>query len=418
MTVFASSTAVKKITSFISIMVAVAIPLRAIGVAPQQGALALALIGALIVFFRSPQSQHLVKQAITSRTGILIGSIFAAWTITVFFSIAPLGSLKIGGRTGLFLLAVILVWSVLRAHQENHRLMWKIFIVAALLSATTAALSLAGMPMVLSIIKADFVRKEIPAGAFKAFGASALCMIPVVVWAGRRVSGRWRIWAYAYLPLAIFVIFQTQNHAALAGLLAMIGTGMTVIILNKHRHTKILFVIAIAVVASIMAWIRSDRLVFTTRNIDGMYLPEWLIDPHRQQIWKFAYNKFLENPWFGNGIDQLNKLSGAHEIAADIGNSAFLIPSHPHNWALEILTEAGIIGFLPVVIALGYVAWRLIRHFLKTQDEGALAQLTLIAGFWASALFNFSIWAVWWQLTFFILFAIVSAAPPDKKKQS
>jgi len=407
-------------------MVSISIPLRAIGVAPQQGALILSLIGALIIQYQSTEARHLTWQALTSRRGIIISAVFVTWAITVPFSFAPLGSLEIGGRTGTFLLGVVFVWAALKTYEDVHELLWKTLVIASITSAVVSIGALQGISEIISIIKVDFNRPEAPtlelqvfaaSVAFKAFAASTICMFPIVVWAGRRLGGAWRFWAYVYLPLSIIVILKTQNHAAIAGLLAMTITGMTVVVLNKHRHAKTLLVFSFIVATSILAWVRSDRLVFTTRNLDGMYLPEWLIDPHRQQIWKFAFNKFLENPWFGNGIDQLNKLSGAHETARDLGATAFLIPSHPHNWALEILAEAGVLGFLPVVIALAYVAWQLIRKLLKTQDEGALAQLTLLAGFWASALFNFSIWAVWWQLTFFILFAIVSAAPPEKHKQ-
>lgn len=398
-------------------MVAIAIPLRVSGVAPQQGALGLALIGALVIFACDAETRHHVKHAITSRTGILISAIFVVWAISLFFSVNPLGSLKIGGRTGLFVLGITIIWAAIKPHQENHVLIGKIFVVAALGSLIAAVLSLSGVSVILSILKFDFTNSHIPTVALKAFAASVLCMVPVVIWAGRRIGGQWRFWAYAYLPLAVVMILQSHNRAALAGLLAMITAGIIVLLLTNHRHTRLLTFAAVAVSTAILVWLRNDRFVMTARNLDGMYLPEWLIDPHRQQIWKFAFHKFLDHPWFGNGIDQLNKLSGAHEIAPSLGNTAFLIPSHPHNWALEILAETGILGFLPVLIAITYIAWKLIGGFLKTQDEGAIAQLTLVAGFWASALFNFSIWAVWWQLTFFILFAFIAATPPDKHKR-
>ena len=397
-----------------SVMVAVSVPLRVSGVAMQQAALILALIGALIIFCVKAEIRSLVKQTITSRLGALVGSIFLVWTITVFFSFDPLGSLKIGGRTGLFILAVTIVWAVLKTHQENYDLLLKVFICAAFVSCSAAALSLAGVPMILSIVKANLDLVEVPRLAFKAFAASALCMLPVIIWAGRRIGGPWRFWAYAYLPLVIVVIMEAENRSSLAGLLAMIGAGMVVVILNKHRHSKTLFLFAVAGGTAILAWIRHDRMVMTTRHLKGMYLPEWLVDPHRQLIWKFAYHKFLDHPWFGNGIDQLNRLAGAHTVAPGLGKTAYLIPSHPHSWFLEVLAESGIIGVLPVIITLAYISWELTNHFLNTQDEGALARLTLMAGFWASALFNFSIWAVWWQLTFFMLFAIISAAPPAK----
>ncbi|HEY9164338.1 MAG TPA: hypothetical protein VIN57_06980, partial [Magnetovibrio sp.] len=111
----------------------------------------------------------------------------------------------------------------------------------------------------------------------------------------------------------------------------------------------------------------------------------------------------------GNGIDQLNRLPGAKAVVPGLASDAATVPSHPHNWALEILSETGLVGFLPLVIALAFIAWKIARNYMRDDNEADLVLFALMTGFWASALFNFSIWAVWWQLTFTVLFAIVAA---------
>ncbi|MCR4378470.1 MAG: O-antigen ligase family protein [Rhodospirillales bacterium] len=412
-TPFPQVTPANKIAAFVAIMAAIAIPLRMIGVAPQQTALGLALAGALALYYTNAEIRKLIKQALTSNIGMFVGVIILTWAITVPFSLAPLGSLKIGGRTFVFLLGIVFVWAALKNHEDIHELLWKILVTSGVVSASIPVLLLGVVPMVYPLNLNSVVTLAL---TFKAFAAPTLCMIPIVIWAGRRLSGQWRFWAYAHAPLAIAVLLLTHNRAALAGLLAMIVTGMAMIIFTKYRHTKILFVLSGIAGIIILAWVRNERLPLVAASVEGMYLPEWLIDPHRQRIWQFAYERFLEAPWFGNGIDQLRMLSGATLTVPGLGNTAALIPSHPHNWALELLAETGIVGFLPVLATLIFVAWRLTKRFIRTHDEGALAQLTLMAGFWGSALFNFSIWAVWWQLTFFTLFAIVSAAPQNKNK--
>lgn len=414
MTVFSHPTLGPKTAAFVAVMIAIAIPLRVIGVAPQQLPLGLALIGALILCCISANMRQRLMQALTSKTAMFIGAIALAWAITIPFSLSPLGSAKIGGRTFLILFGAVLLWAALKANEDTHELLWKVLIVSAIIGTSAALLSLIGVPGILSVMKLNFGIVEIPPLAFKAFAASALSSIPIVIWAGRRLGRNWRFWAYAHAPLAVSVIMLTHNRAALAGLLAMIGIFIISIVHAKHRHTNILLVLGSGAGVAIMAWVRSDRLPLVAAHIHGTYLPVWLIDPHRQFIWKFASEHFLNHPWLGNGIDQISKLSGAKQLVAQLGSTAALIPSHPHNWALEILTEAGIVGFLPVFAALTYIAWQLMKRFVRTHDEDALAQIALMAGFWASALFNFSIWAVWWQLTFFILFAIISAAPPRK----
>lgn len=416
MTETSSSSLGKKIATLIAIMVAVAIPLRVSGVAPQQAFLGLALIGAMALCYMSTDVRQLIKQALTSNTAMFVSAILLAWAITIPFSLSPLGSLEIGGRSFLFLLGAVLIWAALKSQENIHRILWKVLVVAAIASTSASLLSLIDVPIILSVIKADFSTPNTPASSLKAFAASALCLIPIVIWAGRRLGGNWRFWAYIYAPLAISVIMLTHNRASLAGLLTMIAICVVIIVVAKHRHANILLVLAAGAGISILAWIRSERMPLFTEHIDGMYLPEWLVDPHRQKIWKFAGEKFLNHPWLGNGIDQLNKLSGADMTVPGLGSSAYLLPSHPHNWVLEILAETGIVGFLPLFVTLAYVAWRLTRKFIRTHNEDALVLVALMASFWGSALFNFSIWAVWWQLTFFILFAIVSAAPQRRDK--
>ncbi|WP_170827026.1 O-antigen ligase family protein [Magnetovibrio blakemorei] len=414
MTALSPSNLGPKLATFIAVMVAVAIPLRVIGVAPQQLPLSLALIGALVLYYISTEIRQRIKQTLTSKTTMFVGAIVLAWAITIPFSLSPLGSAKIGGRSFLFLFAIVLVWAALKSHKDVHELLWKVLVIGTIACTAAAVLSLLDVPLILAFMKADLSTHEFPQQAFKSFAASELCLIPIVIWAGRRLGGNWRFCAYTHAPLAISVIMLTHNRAALAGLLAMIGIVIFSIVRAKHRHTNILLVLAAGAAIAIIAWVRIDRLPLVAAHIHGTYLPVWLVDPHRQSIWKFAFEKFLNHPWLGNGIDQLSKLSGANVIVPELGHSAFFLPSHPHNWALEILAESGIIGFLPVFAALAYIAWQLMKRFVRTQDEDALAQIALMAGFWASALFNFSIWAVWWQLTFFTLFAIVAAAPPRK----
>ena len=407
-----------RLALFIAILVGVAIPLRAVGVAGEQTALGLALLASLILLADSATIRRRVHDAVLSRTGLAVIAIFAAWVLTIFFSHNPAGSLKIGGRTALFLLAAVVLWAALVEHEETHRLLWKTLVVAAVAFAGLTVLSLVGVPHVLSLMKAQMLVSERPTMSFKAYATSTMCLIPVVILAGRRLNGAWRWWGYAFVPLALGVMILTYNRSALAGFLAMAVAGVLLLALTRRSHAKLLIGSAFALVVAVVSWVTTREAAFSDylQHLPGAqhgaatYLPDWLLDSHRQNIWKFAFERFLDHPWVGNGIDQLNRLPGAKMHVPGLDNSAALIPSHPHNWALEILAETGLIGFLPVVMVLLFVAVKLAKRYLQNDDEADLALFTLMAGFWASALFNFSIWATWWQLTFFVLFAVVAAS--------
>ena len=408
MTIKTSLPSTHKIAAFVAISAGIAVPLRASGVAPEQATMGLALLGALVLLFRSVDVRTVLARTLVKTQAKVITTVFLAWAITVFFSFDPLGSLEIGGRTGVFILAATMIWATLSTYKNEQKLLWKALIVAALTMALLATLSLFGVPMIASILTAQNHEGAAPTtNVFKAFGATVVCLIPAVAWAGRKLDGSWRWAGYAFAPLALAVMVLTLNRSALAGFLAMAVTGALLLAFAKRRHVKMLLGAGIAAVLGIIAWVRTKKL--GELPIEGTYLPTWLVDPHRQHIWKFSFERFLEHPWLGNGIDQLNRLPGAKMPVPGLAQSAALVPSHPHNWGLEILAETGLVGFVPVLVALGFVAWCLLKSYLANDDEADLALLVLMAGFWGSALFNFSIWAAWWQLTFLILFAILSA---------
>ena len=105
----------------------------------------------------------------------------------------------------------------------------------------------------------------------------------------------------------------------------------------------------------------------------------------------------------GHGIDVSNYLLGADK-PAPAGYGQAYIPGHPHNWALEIFVDTGALGLLTllgVIAALSYTVYRSTRSSRVMFVLG----ITLIASFWGSSLFNFSIWATWWDATFVLLVA-------------
>jgi len=407
-----------RLTFVVAIMTGLAIPLRAVGVAGEQTALGLALLAALILLAGNAAIRQRLREAISSPTGMATIALFAAWAITMFFSHNPAGSLKIGGRTALFLLASVVLWAALVEHEETHRLLWKTLIVAAIAFVGLTALSLIGVPYILSLMKADMLVSERPTMSFKAYATSTMCLIPAVIFAGRRLNGAWRWWGYAFVPLALAVMVLTYNRSALAGFLAIAIAGVVLLALTRRSHARLMIGSTLALIVAVVSWVTIREAAFSDYMLHlpgaphgaATYLPDWLLDAHRQNIWKFAFERFLDHPWVGNGIDQLNRLPGAKMHVPGLDNSAAMIPSHPHNWALEILAETGLVGFLPVVMVLVFVAVKLAKRYLQNDDEADLALFTLMAGFWGSALFNFSIWATWWQLTFFVLFALIAAS--------
>lgn len=402
---------------FIAFMLGISMPLRASGVAAQQAAMGLALVAVFAVLAISPTARGLVRQGFFSRLGVAVALVFVAWGIGLFFSFDPYASLKVYARTGAFVVAAVLIWAALSTHPEVHGFMWKALIVSSIVFAVLALLSINGIPYILSIFKGRILDHEVPSQAFKAFAATVMCLIPMIVWAGRKLNGPWQWAGYAFVPMAILIMIQTFNRAALAGVLVMAVLLAIRALTMRNKYVVPILLLTVSFVVVAMSWVIYKEVenakymgVVSMANLGHLYLPEWLIDSHRQYIWKFAFERFLEHPWLGNGIDQINKLPNAELRIPYMDGTAPWVPSHPHNWAVEVLAETGVVGFTFMVAALGLITFSLLRRYQLHQDEGMFALIVFMAGFWLSALFNFSFWATWWQLTFVVIYAMFMSA--------
>src|SRR3546814_15846763 len=68
-------------------------------------------------------------------------------------------------------------------------------------------------------------------------------------------------------------------------------------------------------------------------------------------------------------MNVVNNLPGAHELIPGI--NAEYIPSHPHNWMLEILVETGWIGLALGVAILALLAWKITQRLRRRHAGGA-----------------------------------------------
>ena len=76
-------------------------------------------------------------------------------------------------------------------------------------------------------------------------------------------------------------------------------------------------------------------------------IPIQIIDAHRQFIWGFSIDKFKDKLILGYGPDTSNFISGSQQtIGSAYTGTMNFIPSHPHNFLIELLLEVGILGTL------------------------------------------------------------------------
>ena len=137
-------------------------------------------------------------------------------------------------------------------------------------------------------------------------------------------------------------------------------------------------------------------------------IPTNLIDHHRQFVWGFSIQKFIIKPLFGYGQDSSNFIDGSQkDIGSKYTGDMNFIPSHPHNFLIEILLETGIFGtisFILLIYIINARVWKL-HQSLKFK----LHLIFLNSCFWGSSLVNFSFWLGWWQASYFLLLSLIAS---------
>jgi len=249
----------------------------------------------------------------------------------------------------------------------------------------------------------------------KAYGAVIPLMTFVLLWAGHRLGGGWRWMGLLYIPLGIYLVYLLNNKAAtLAYVGGVTGAGLCFLLSRVSAKTAWTLgagILALIAVVLTLLFLNLPDLPYTKASKPT--LPTWMVDAHRQVIWSFVLESAGDRPWFGWGLGTAGRLSGAKDIIP--GFTVEFVPSHPHNWVLQVLAESGVFA----LIALWLVIVLTARHLVRLTAVGhtsALASAAVLGGFLASSLFNFSFFAAWWQVVSALLFALPLSAAWEERK--
>ena len=397
------------------VLVGAAVPVLVVGRSVLAVVLGLSVIG-LMMSGRRDGAWRELSRAAGSPLGLMVLACVALWLPSMAASPMTGRSFETWVRVPFFLAVAGLIWTALGRGRDGHFLALKAMVGAAAVAVTVAVVALAGLPELISLVRARGWVGADPVLDLKAFGAVSLLLLPVVVLAGRRLGGRWLMGALATGAGILVVIWMTYNRSALAGLLAMILAGGVLVMLINRRPKAVFAVGAglVGLVAGTMAWLYSTRGFIHPPEGIVVALPPWLVDYQRQTIWQFALDLGRDAPWFGRGINIINFLPGADNPMP--GSGLTMIPGHPHNWLIEVLVETGMAGAFGLLLVIVAVAVRLWRDFLRRRDDAVLAALMVHVGYWASGLFSFSFWSAWWQVSYLLLMAVALAGRSSREE--
>jgi len=355
----------------------------------------------------------MIEQA-RSPLGLFFLLTLVLWLPSMFFSPQPLRSFDAWARVPIFVGLVTLLWAVLSRDRAALSLALKVFIVANAVSVAFALSALTFLPEILSFTRMSgwsampydgFRAQDI----FNAYSGVGVLMVPALVWAGRYVGERWQLLTVASVIGLIAIVWLTNNLSAMAGLLAMLlVSGVLILIMRRNTTANVVVsTVLIVVTSALILWMHDTRGIFTTPAGTVAILPSWLIDYQRQTIWAKAIEIAMRSPWFGNGINVINLLPGADTRMP--GNNLNVIPSHPHNWLVEVFAETGVFGILALIALVVTLCLKLAGDYLKSSDISLLAALLVNVGYWLMGLFNVSFWASWWQISYLVLTALCLA---------
>jgi O-antigen ligase len=333
----------------------------------------------------------------------------------IFYSPFPFRSFEAWVRIPVFVGSVTLLWAMLSEDYETLLLSLKVLFIASAIAILLALASLSFAPEVLYFVKNKWYPIRVTE-ELKGFSSVAILLAPVLLWAGRRLGGRWRLSSVLAVVGILGVVWLTRNKAAMAGLLLMlvVGGGLMMAV-RRNKVVNIVVCVALAAVTlAIVLWLHEIRGHLQPPEGAVTVLPPWLIDWQRQTIWANTINLAMKSPWFGNGINVINLLPGA-EVRLGTSNLN-VIPAHPHNWLFEVFAETGavgVFGLLTLVIAL---CMKLAGDYLKYDDTALFAALMVAIGYWGSGLLNFSFWSAWWQASYLLLTAFCLAGRKPQQK--
>ncbi len=213
--------------------------------------------------------------------------------------------------------------------------------------------------------------------------------------------------SYFTVPLIIPIAYLSNCNSAILGVfigvLSVVYTELLKLLKIKNKTSVTILIFFIF--SSIFLNFISKQYEENKPNEIEFLVPVNIIDAHRQIIWGFSLSNFKDNKLLGIGPDTSNFIEGSQNVIGhpDTGTMHF-IPSHPHNFLIELLLETGFMGLVSFLILIIYTN----SLFIKKASGFNQKFLIFFNGyFWGASLVNFSFWAAWWQGSYYLLLVII-----------
>lgn len=218
-------------------------------------------------------------------------------------------------------------------------------------------------------------------------------VLPLASLAALRVYGA--IGASVLLAAGVFCVFNFNSMGAELALAAALGAAILAGFLARRGATVL--------TAALAAGILAAPLIASAPQFDALAqrLDISVSVYHRAAIWSFTAERILEKPAFGWGLHASRTMPRGK---VQFATGAELLPLHPHNAALQIWLELGLVGAIAAAAAMLALG----RRIQGSGPTRAALAGALCAAF-AVASVGYGIWQGWWMGALWIFIALGAA---------
>jgi len=345
-----------------------------------------------------------------SPTSVATAMFFAFSLVGLFISDAPIRSISVWFRTILYIAVAVLIWGYFSSRKFELQLAFYFLLLMSLFAGTVALISLYAWPGLIGFLTLQGFDIPLTTArlALKSHCVVMSCLVPIVCWLAWIRGGIWRAFSIAY-PAFVYIIGVGANKQAASITLFCGLAGMLFAVLLRKLSGKSAMLVLLSCGFLAVALVSFVFLKLPNVPQDlyaNFYFPKSAIDYHRQVIWAFTLNNIIENLWFGIGLNTSNFLPHADVIIPQFNQE--YIPSHPHNFLLEIWLESGIFALIAVLAGIGTMLWSIYQR-LRADTPGSVALTGYFAAFWSANMYNFSFWSSWWLILFTVCMAMLFA---------
>lgn len=195
-------------------------------------------------------------------------------------------------------------------------------------------------------------------------------------------------WLCIFLPLLLIEFFERQllgKYYWLAGLafcicsaglvfnatrgawlaVAIVSAVLLIYYMFKSKRNLAVSIIFVALISIVL--VNNPKFMHRLDTIDDF--DKYQSNTERILMWQSAWNMFKDHPILGVGLGQYKENYQQKYISPEAKEPQL---SHAHNNFLQMLAENGIVGFAGFVIMFGYIIFKNLIDWFRTQNIYAL----------------------------------------------